>query len=214
VAVGVAVGSGGSTVGVSGGSGSAAMGVSAGVSVGVPFSASSPDGVSPPGPGGSGVALGCGSVPGSAAGGSSDASAGVGAAVSSCGADVAVRGDVAVSGAVGEGVRRPAVPSGSCATAARTVVVAEGVATTVTCPVDGVTRLGVTVGDTATPPVAVASALAVGGPFCGPQPAAVGVGGAEGLAAVGVGGAVVGVAVLSPDNLARGNLVWPRPDRE
>src|SRR5205085_2754140 len=97
VAVGVAVGSGGSTVGVSGGSGSAAMGVSAGGSVGVPFSASSPDGVSPPGPGGSGVALGCGSVPGSAAGGSSDASAGVGATVSSCGADVAVSVDVAVS---------------------------------------------------------------------------------------------------------------------
>ena len=51
---------------------------------------------------------------------------------------------------------------------------ADGAATTVICPVarDGFTRLGVTVGDTATPPVAVASALAVGGPFCGPRPAA------------------------------------------
>jgi hypothetical protein len=86
--------------------------------------------------------------------------------------DVAVRVDVAVSGVVGRGVRRLAVPPGRCATAARTVVVAEEAATTVTCPVDRVTRIGVTVGDTATPPVAIASALAVSGPFCGPRPAA------------------------------------------
>src|SRR5919201_12911 len=195
------------------------MGVSAGVSVGVAFSASFPGGVSAPGPEGPGAAPDWGSVSGFAAGGFSDASAGVRATVSSCGVhgvvrvDVAVSGvvrvDVAVSGAVGNGVRRLAVPLGSCATAARTVVVAERAVTTVTCPVDGVTRLGVTAGDTATPPVAVASALAVGGPFCGPQPAAVSVGEAEGLAAVGVG-----VAGLSTDNLARGPLVWPRPRRE
>jgi hypothetical protein len=51
---------------------------------------------------------------------------------------------------------------------------ADGAATTVACPVvkDEVTRLGVTVGDPADPPVAVASAMAVGGPFCGPPPAA------------------------------------------
>ena len=172
VAVGVAVGSGGATVGVSGGTSSASMGVSAGVSVGVAFSASSPDGVPAPGPEGSGVALGWGPVPGSASGGFSDASSGVGAAVSSCGADVAVRGDVAVSGAVGKGVRTPTVPLGSCATAARTVVVAAGAATTVPCPVDGVIRLGATARDTATPLVAVAAALAVGGPFCRLPPAA------------------------------------------
>jgi hypothetical protein len=92
--------------------------------------------------------------------------------VSSCGVDVAVRVDVVVSGAVGRSVRGPAVPSGSCATAARTVVVAEGAATTVPCPVDGVTRLGVTAGDTATPPVAVTSMMAVDGPFWGLRPAA------------------------------------------
>jgi hypothetical protein len=172
VAIGVAVDPDGPTVGVSGGTSSAPIGVSAGVSVGVAFSASSPDGVSAPGPEGSGVALGWGSVPGSAGGGFSDASSGVGAAVSSCGADVAVRGDVAVSGAVGKGVRRPAVPSGSCATGARTVVVAAAAATTVPCPVDGVMRLGATARDTAPPPVAVAAALAVGGPFCGLPPAA------------------------------------------
>jgi hypothetical protein len=183
-----------------------AVGVAVGVSVDVAFSASSPDGVPTPGLEGSGVR----------------------ATVSSCGVhvvvrvdvavsgvvrvDVAVSGvvkvDVAVSGAVGRGVRRLAVPPGSCASAARTVVVAERAVPTATCPVDGVTRLGVTVGDTATLPVAVASALAVGGPFCGPQPAAVSVGEAEGLAAVSVG-----VAVLSADNLARGPLVWPRPWR-
>jgi hypothetical protein len=92
--------------------------------------------------------------------------------VSSCGVDVAVRVGVAVSGAVGMGVRRLAVPLGSCATAASTVVVAEGAATTVTCPVDGITRLSVTAADAATPPVAVASPMAVGDPFCGPRPAA------------------------------------------
>src|SRR5919202_5583920 len=123
------------------------MGASAGVSVGVAFSASSLDGVSAPGPEGPGVALGCGSVPGFAAGGFSDASSSVGAAVSSCGVDVAVRVDVVVSGAVGRGVRGPAVPSGSCATPAGTVVVADGAATIVPCPVDGVTRIGVTAGD-------------------------------------------------------------------
>jgi hypothetical protein len=138
--------------------------------VGVAFSASSPDGVAALGPEGSGVALGRGPVPGFAAGGFADASTGLRAAVSSCGVHVVVSVKVAGSGAVGKGVRRPAVPLGRCARAARTVVVADGAATTVTCPVDVVTRLGVTAGDTATPPVAVASAMAVGGPFCGPQP--------------------------------------------
>jgi hypothetical protein len=180
VAVGVAVDvAGGATVGVSGGtpvgvSGSAPLGASAGVCVGVAFSGSPPDGVAAPGPEGSGVALGCGPVPGFAAGGFSGARAGVGAAMLSCGADVAVRVDVAVSGTVGMGVERPAVTSGGCPTVAGSVIVADGAATTVACPVakDGFPRLGITAGDPADPPVAVASAMAMDGPFCGPRPAA------------------------------------------
>jgi hypothetical protein len=196
VAVGMAVGvCDGATVGVSGGTsaagpdgatvGLAAEIVAAGVRVatalvGVAFSGSPPDGVAAPGPEGSGVALGRGPVPGFATGGFSDARAGIGATVSSCGVDVAAGVDVAVSCAVGMGVGRPAAMVGGCATGAGTVVGAGGAATIIACPVakDGFPRLGVAArlgvasGDTATPPVVVASAMAVGGPLCGPRPAA------------------------------------------
>jgi hypothetical protein len=152
------------------------MGPVVGVWVGVVFSASPPDGVAAPGPAGPGVALGGGGgpVPEFAAAAFPDASAGVGAAGVSCGVDVAVGVGVAVSGAVGRSVGRPAAMLGGCATGAGTVVVADGAATTVIGPLakDGVTRLGVTVGDGADPPVAGASAMAAGGPSCGPRPAA------------------------------------------
>src|SRR5205085_5125365 len=121
------------------------------------------------GPEGPGVALGCGPVPGFAAGGFSDARADVRAAVLSCGVDVAVGVDVVMSCAVGMGVGRSAVSPGGCATVAGTVVVADGAATTVTGPV---AKDAVTAGDPADPLGAVASAMAVGDPFCGPRPAA------------------------------------------
>ena len=226
--------------------GGTSVGVSAGVSVGVAVSASSPDGLPPPGPEGSGVAMGWGPVPGFAAAGFSDMSTGVRARVSSCGVhilvsvdvavsgvvkvDVAVSGvarvdvavssavrvDVDASGAVGMGVGRMSAPVGGCATGAGTVVVAGGAATTITCPVakDGFPRIGVARGDSATPPVAVASAMAVGGPLCGPQPVALSsplttVG--ESVGETSPSGALlaVGVTVLSTDNSARGNLAPP-----
>ena len=160
-----------------GGSDGATVDVAEGLAaagVGVAFSESSPDGVSAPGPEGPGVALGCGPVSGFAAGGFSDARAGVGAAVLSCGVDVVVSVDVAVSGAVSMGVEKPSVMLGGCATVAGTVVVADGAATTVACPVakDGSPRLGVTAGDPADPSAAVAPAMGVGGPSCAPRPAA------------------------------------------